>query len=259
MVTSVMGNTPFVNGKNHPSFCSGKWDIAHIMDTPRKRQKKIRDRNLDKPLIVNLTRVLRERDLDNKYVSLKAGLGETYVSDILADRVANPTHAKLAKVASVLNVSVSQLLGEIEVDSIPVLGYVDADDRIYLPGCDLILMQSMSEIDLKDKAIELVTLAGMATGDGIAAVRLNDHEKSSLDPAGSLTCFKRTKILTSNFDIYLGKRVIAQLEDGTIYKRELDKGSIHGTYTLLDVAGRNHIKNIRLVAVVPVYSTVYPE
>jgi hypothetical protein len=244
MLTTIMGNNPFGNGKYHSSFLPRGWDIAHIMKNT---------------LVENLQKAVKESGSDMKTVSVQARLGETYVRDVIAGRVVDPTYGKLAKVARVLNTTVAQLAGETILASVPVVGYVDPNERVFLFFGDLQRMQDITDKDIEIHSLKLIKpplgIANM--GDLLMFEQMGDYG-SLIYPKDSQIFARASKIITSNFDRYTGKRVIAQFDDH-IYIRELDRGSDPGHFTLLSVGGRDHIKNVRLKAVVPIYSVHYPE
>ncbi len=69
----------------------------------------------DEGLIARNVRLRMEsKGLSRKSLSLKAGLNETYVRDILTGRSSNPRQGHLQKLALALECRVSDLTGEIE-------------------------------------------------------------------------------------------------------------------------------------------------
>lgn len=75
------------------------WDNSHMED--------------DGPLAKNVRIWMDFRDIGQKALSLKAGLNETYVRDILKGRSRNPTQSRLAKLAGALDCSVEDLTGAV--------------------------------------------------------------------------------------------------------------------------------------------------
>lgn len=59
-----------------------------------------------------LKRRMKDKGFKPKSLSLEAGLGETYVADILKGRSANPTHTKLSALARELDCTIADLTGE---------------------------------------------------------------------------------------------------------------------------------------------------
>lgn len=74
------------------------WDKTHMVD------------DADTPLARELRRLMAERDLTPKGLSLAAGLGATYVRDLLKGRSQSPEASKLAKIEDVLGVAAGTLL-----------------------------------------------------------------------------------------------------------------------------------------------------
>jgi hypothetical protein len=210
-------------------------------------------------LAENLQRAIHDSPYDMKTVSLRAKLGETYVRDVIAGRVQEPTYGKLAKVAKVLNTTVSQLVGETVLASIPVAGYVDHSERVFLFFGNLSRMQALSEKDVVVHGLKLAKPPeGISNSGDLLMVEETSENGSILYPKNSQVFIKKSRIITADFDIYLGKRVLAECESG-IYIRELDKGSEFGKYTLLSIGGRDHIRNATLSACVPIYIVVHPD
>jgi DNA-binding Xre family transcriptional regulator len=62
------------------------------------------------PLQSNLQEILKRKNLSMKGLSIKAGLGETAVRDIIKGRVRSPTYLTLEKIATVLKCNVQTLI-----------------------------------------------------------------------------------------------------------------------------------------------------
>ena len=62
-------------------------------------------------IAANLARIIADRETNNRAVAEAAGLGHTAVRDIITRKVKNPTYATLLKLAEVLHVPVSDIIG----------------------------------------------------------------------------------------------------------------------------------------------------
>ncbi len=60
----------------------------------------------------SLTKLMKERNLTMRELSLKAGKGETFVRDIINGKSSSPTVASLSLLAKALGVPVGRLLGD---------------------------------------------------------------------------------------------------------------------------------------------------
>ena len=67
-------------------------------------------RVVDTPLVRELLRLMEEQGLKPQELSKKAGLGLTYVRDLISGRAQSPVASKLVKVAHVLGVDPGALL-----------------------------------------------------------------------------------------------------------------------------------------------------
>lgn len=90
-----MGNSPFVNGKDHPRLKKFIWDNTYVQTLAEK--------------IISL---MEEQGFNYKSLSLAAGLGETAVRDIAVGRVRSPKFSTLEKLAKALKCSIPYLLGD---------------------------------------------------------------------------------------------------------------------------------------------------
>src|SRR5579871_483285 len=84
--------------------------------------------------------LLDKQGLTMKAASLQAGLGETYVRDIL-ERNRQPTAQKFAALARILGVSVSEILGEQPTGVVPVVGIAGAN-----PDGSVLFAESQGEL-----------------------------------------------------------------------------------------------------------------
>lgn len=64
----------------------------------------------DTPFAAELRALMKERGLNKKALSLKAGLGETYVRDLLVGRSGGPQANKLEQLARALDVPAARLM-----------------------------------------------------------------------------------------------------------------------------------------------------
>lgn len=78
----------------------------------RTKRPEARKSTLPRGLLSRLTNLMAEQNMTRKALSLKAGLSETYMSDLLQGKNNSPSIPVLINIAKVLGTSVAYLLGE---------------------------------------------------------------------------------------------------------------------------------------------------
>lgn len=81
---------------------------------------------MTKALKINLNRIVEARRLSMKKLSIEAGLGETFVRDILK-RGTDPSLGKITRLAETLGISLSELLGS--DDSVATADYLSSEPQ----------------------------------------------------------------------------------------------------------------------------------
>lgn len=85
---------------------------------------------VDTPLTRLIGARMKELGISRKKLSLAAGLGPTYIRDLLEGRSRSPEAAKLAAIATVLQMPTTALLGAAQAQGGEVV--VDAEERLLL-------------------------------------------------------------------------------------------------------------------------------
>lgn len=107
----IMGNNPFVNGKDHPLRKNILWDTPHM-----------------KTLANKLKNLMADRGFNYKTLSLAAHLGETAVRDIIVGRVTSPKISTIKKLAAVLNVPTDYFTSDDEITGdMPKQGFSETE------------------------------------------------------------------------------------------------------------------------------------
>lgn len=154
-----------------------------------------------------------------KTLSLAAGMGETFVRDML-ERGSNSKISSLKHVASILGVSVGYLINE-ESGSSPIVGRIGADtsgEIIYGNG---------------DGGFGDVITPPGAGPDSVAVEVLGYSMGTFVD--GALIFYSDVKGAPT--DEMLGDMVVVGLEDGRALLKKLMRGSQPGLYDLESVNG----------------------
>lgn len=106
MGETIMGNIPSCNGKL-PPFCKSPY--GGIVPTMQQ-------------LVQNLTRLMKEKDFNQKSLALAAGLNETAVRDILKGKSLNPRLDTLQRLAAALRCHIWDITGDAPSGLIKVAG-----------------------------------------------------------------------------------------------------------------------------------------
>ncbi|TGR71381.1 XRE family transcriptional regulator [bacterium M00.F.Ca.ET.194.01.1.1] len=163
--------------------------------------------------------LIEKHDLNAKKLSIQAGLGETFVRDMLA-REGTPTLTNLNKIADRLGVTVSYLIGE-EGASVPIVGKVGAD--------------SSGEILFGDSPGVLgETLIPQGAQPDSVAVEVAGHSMGWWSD-GSLIYYSDRK--TAPTEDMLGDIVVVGLKDGRALVKRLLRGSRRGLFDLESING----------------------
>lgn len=162
-----------------------------------------------------LIKIIDERGLNMKQLSLAAGLGETAVRDMLL-KVKSPRVDTVTAVAEQLGVSLAELLEGIPsvTRRVPIIGCVSAGDGWH-PLDD---EGPFDEIEISLGAGEAVALS--VKGDSMTPVYRNGDVLIG------------TKRATSNAHNLLGTDCIIATQRGDRYVKFLAKGTARGLYNL---------------------------
>lgn len=190
------GQSPIVSMGNYPRDFKTDFGQNPIMDTGWKRR---------------LERILEERGLDMKAVSRGAGLGETYVRDILK-RDREPGIDRLQAIADFLRVPLSALVAPVLT---PVVGFVraGADEVAYADG---------------QGPFDMVPSPPDATGSTVAVI-VKGGSMAGRAEEGDLVYFDRRERTPT--DDMIGNLCVIGLHDGRVVIKKLHRSN--GSWLLL--------------------------
>lgn len=180
-----------------------------------------------------LQRIMAERDLDMKELSLLAGLGETAVRDALK-RTGDVKASTLRAIAEALSLSLAELYegDESLYQRIPMLGYLTADEQ-WKPFAD-----KQDEVEMR------------ADGHAIGLEVRGNALAPSYRNGDLIIGIRRTG---GRYDNFIGLDCIVETEEGERYLKFLARGSMRGRFNLrsYDPAEKD-IENVQLQWVAPV-------
>jgi SOS-response transcriptional repressor LexA len=144
--------------------------------------------------------LIERNDLTMKSLSLKAGLNETYVRDILK-RDRTPSIDKIGALADALGVSATDLLGDTAGASvIPILSWVSAS--------------ALADFGPQDDVVGHIQVAGLPNGDWIA-LKVSGDSMDRISPPESIILVDRSDKRLSPNACY----VVANKDGEAAYKR----------------------------------------
>lgn len=144
-----------------------------------------------------------------------AGISEGTLRNFLAEESNSITTVNAQKLADKATVSISKLLCGSTHDSTVLAGYITNGARIIRePG------------EPTSKETGMLAGAELSPSAEIFRVRMNE---SSIDD-GTIVVFDN--VISSDFDRYIGKKVVARLASGAEYVKILYKGIAYGRYNL---------------------------
>ena len=216
MAQSIMGNNPLCNGKFHSGKFLGLWDSSQPMIV----------------LAQKLSALIEDNGYNYKSLALAAGLGETSVRDIVVGRSKNPRTDTIEKIASVLGVRASDIMGDTEPAMTKVVGYVGAgvvyayDD--YPQGGGMEDVPCPSGLEHKN----------------IISVRVKGESMRPALRDGWLLFYEKKREGVPNDCI--NQMCIVCIEDNGMMVRDVQKGSKAGLYHLIAYNGESQF-DVKLV------------
>lgn len=174
----------------------------------------------------NLERIIAEKGTNNRAVADAAGLGHTAVRDIITRKVRNPTFATIAKLAEVLRVEVSEIVGTpigTSKSAVAVAGRVGAGAKIPLfDGFE------------KGDGLYHVACPPQIAPTGVVAVEVEGDSMSPMYQPGHVLFFTRhTHEGVLEEDI--GKPCVVEDEAGNAWVKLVKRGSAPGLWNLVSL------------------------
>ncbi len=173
-------------------------------------------------IAANLERLIKERGLSRRGLSLDAGLSETVVRDIVQKRIASPTYMTLVKLAKVLAVGVQDIVGDAHyaAPTVPVVGQIVEGGRI----------PSMEHEAAGPPP--MVPCPALIPAQGTSAVNVVGNSVAPVYQAGHVLFFSQQDGVS---DEDMGRPCVAVGTDGTAWLRLVQPGSVPGRYHLLSL------------------------
>lgn len=170
-----------------------------------------------------LRTALERANMTMKAASLAAGVGETYVRDVL-ERGKDPTISKLSRVCDVLGISIAEILYEDgDNGTIPVVGYVGAGALIYnFEG-----QVTEGELDRID--------APPDSGPNTVAVKVRGESMPGEADEDSILVYDER--LDPPDPSLVGRLCVVWCEDGRVLVKRLGFGSQPGLWSLVSTGG----------------------
>ncbi|MDO8986071.1 S24 family peptidase [Cypionkella sp.] len=178
-------------------------------------------------IAANLTRLIAEKDTNNRAVADSAGLNPTGVRDIITRKVKNPTFATLIKIAEVLGVSIEDVIGgsarSLTRHMIAVAGRVGA-------GALVPLMDSYAKGD----GLFHVVCPPQLNPHGIVAVQVEGDSMSPMYQPGHVLFYSRAThegILSED----VGLPCVVEDQNGMAWVKQVKRGTEPGLFHLISL------------------------
>lgn len=175
---------------------------------------------------------IEERGTNPRAVALAAGMSPTGVRDIITRKTKNPTYANLAKIAEVLGVEVSDFVSS----SNPAMRRAGTlDTAIAVPG----FVGAGAEVDLSDpypkgEGMYKVACPPQITPHGVVAVEVRGESMEPVFSEGDLLFYTRNGDHGVPSEA-IGRKCVAETEDGRVWVKQLKIGTAPGLFNLLSI------------------------
>ncbi|MDX3927652.1 MAG: XRE family transcriptional regulator [Shinella sp.] len=189
----------------------------------------------------NFRERLQASGLNMKAVSLKAGLGETFVRDML-ERGRVPSIDKFQRLAKVLGTTVADLLDEgIEISSsVPLVGYIGAGAEV-LPEFEQVPPEGLDQLEIPF-GLPAEMLALEVRGDSMLPVYRDGT---------AIIVYREQK---KPLDAFYGQDAAVRTTDGRRYLKTIMRG--HGNSVNLLSWNAAPIENVRLSWIGEIFATL---
>lgn len=174
----------------------------------------------------NLARIIADRGTNNRAVAEAAGLGHTAVRDIVNRKVKNPTYATLLKLADVLAVDISEVVGLNTANParpVAVAGRVGAGARVPL-----------SDAYEKGDGLYLVARPPQLAGQSVVAVEVDGDSMAPMYQPGHVLFFSRnTHEGVPEEDV--GRPCVVEDANGMAWVKLVKRGTEPGRWNLVSL------------------------
>ncbi|TMV85532.1 helix-turn-helix transcriptional regulator [Thioclava sp. BHET1] len=166
--------------------------------------------------------LIASKGTNNRAVAISAGLGHTAVRDIISRKTKNPTYDTLLRIASVLNVPISEITGgDRSQVSIALAGNVGA-------GASVPLEDAYG----KDGDGPHVECPPGLQGHGIVAVQVEGNSMEPVYFAGDVLFYSRPTHEGVPIEA-IGRPCVCEDEDGLAWVKQVKAGSSPGLFHLI--------------------------
>lgn len=183
-----------------------------------------------------IERLIEERGTNRRAVALAAGMSPTGVRDIINRKTKNPTFANLLKIAEVLEVDVSEIVGGTTPDkpTISIAGKVGAGAHV-----------PVFDIYEKGDGPQVECPPGIGP-HGVVAVEVEGDSMEPVYSAGDLLFYSRNGH-DSVPDEVIGHKCVCEDTDGMGWVKQVKAGDEPGLFHLISLnpSGTN-MHNVRL-------------
>lgn len=183
-----------------------------------------------------IERLIEERGTNRRAVALAAGMSPTGVRDIINRKTKNPTFANLLKIAEVLEVDVSEIVGGTTPDkpTISIAGKVGAGAHV-----------PVFDVYEKGDGPQVECPPGIGP-HGVVAVEVEGDSMEPVYSAGDLLFYSRNGH-DSVPDEVVGHKCVCEDTDGMGWVKQVKAGDEPGLFHLISLnPGANTMWNVRL-------------
>lgn len=182
--------------------------------------------------------LIGQRGTNPRAVALAAGMSPTGVRDIITRKTKNPTYANLAKIAEVLGVEVSDFVSGPKPEKQHAISH---QVTVAVPG----FVGAGAEVDLSDpypkgEGMYKVVCPPQLDPHGVVAVEVRGDSMEPVFSEGDLLFYTRNGANGVPTEA-IGRKCVAETEDGKVWVKQLKVGTEPGLFHLLSLnpCGRN--------------------
>lgn len=189
--------------------------------------------------------IIGARGTNPRAVAIAAGMSPTGVRDIITRKTKNPTYANLAKIAEVLGVEVTDFVteqsdGKVQ-PAISVPGYVGAGAQV-----------DLNDPYAKGDGMYKIACPPQLTPHGIVAVEVRGDSMEPVYSEGDVLFYTRNDDHGIPTEA-IGKKCVAETEDGKVWVKQLKIGSQPGLWHLYSInPSANNMLDVQVKWAAPV-------